>query len=182
MNDTCEDHVEELGSVTEVGVACVVVIERPEVVEEASGNTYSFEDDEDVGVGDGRKRRTEVKEHEERRIADGVIWIPGGEEVGKPGPGIESNRVVDALAPQNEAVLLVVCPVTDGGGNLAVDDCGYGFVIGVFETEWARVVGSSVDAGGGVVVGGAFREKDSEAGVEIVRGKCAAHHGVLGAL
>ena len=182
MNDTCEDHVEELGSVTEVGVACVVVIERPEVVDEASGSTCSFEDDEDVGVGDGRKRRTEVKEHEERRITDGVIWILAGKEIGKPGPGIESNRVVDALAPQNEAVLLVVGPVADGGGNLAIDDSGYGFVVGVFKTEWARVVGSSVDAGGGVVVGGALREKDSEAGVEIVRGKCAAHHGVLGAL
>ena len=144
------------------------------------GGFVSFDDDEDVGVGDGRKRRTEVEEHEERRITNGVIWIPGGEEVGKPGPGIESNRVVDALTPQNGAVLLVVCPVTDGGGNLAVDDCGYGFVIGVFETERAHVVGSAVYAGGGVVVGGALGEKDSEAGVEIVKGKCAAHHGVLG--
>ena len=115
------------------------MIERLEVVEDASGNTYSVEDDEDVGVGDGRKRRAEVKEHEERRITDGVIWVPGGEEVGKPGPGIESNRVVDALAPQNEAVLLVVCPVTDGGGNLAVDNCGYG-LLSVFLRPSGRVL------------------------------------------
>ena len=92
MNDTCEDYLEKLGSVTEVGAASDVVIERPEVVEEASGNTYSFADDEDVGVGDGRKRRTEVKEHEERRITDGVIWM--------------------ALASRVTGLLMPCCPKT----------------------------------------------------------------------
>ena len=66
MDDSCEDHVEEFGSVTEVGVACVVVAERTEVIEMASGNTNGFEDDEDVSVGDGREGRAEAKEYEER--------------------------------------------------------------------------------------------------------------------
>ena len=55
-------------------------------------------------------------------------------------------------------------------------------LLSVFLRPSGRVVGSSVDAGGGVVVGGALREKDSEAGVEVVGRECAAHHGVLSAL
>ena len=80
-------------------------------------------------MSDERERRAEVKEQENHKWAD---LGSGGEEIGEPGPGIESTRVVDALAPPDEAVLLVVCPVADGRRNLAVDDCGYGFVVRVF--------------------------------------------------
>ena len=50
-----------------------MVVECSEVVEEATGNTYGFERDEDVGVGDERERHAEGKKNEKRKITDGVI-------------------------------------------------------------------------------------------------------------
>ena len=49
--------------------------------------------------------------------------------MGVPGPGTKSKWDVDAQAPTDEVVSLVVCPLADGRRNSAVDGRGYGFVV-----------------------------------------------------
>ena len=108
LGDSCEDHINNFGSVVEIGVTSVVAVECTEIVEKASDITYGVDDD--VRVGDRRERCAEIKDDKGKRITDRAIWVSGGEETGELlGPGVKCNQVIDAPAPQDEAVLMVFC-------------------------------------------------------------------------
>ena len=129
LDDSSEDFVEKLGAVTEVGVAAVFVVEGSEKVKETSGDLDRLKDYENEGVCDRRERGAKVEENEKRGKADVMIGVSGGDEVGKAGTSVESDRVVDALSAAHKAILLVIRPVADFGGNFAIDHGSYGFVV-----------------------------------------------------